>query len=74
MELVRIARSLDGALVASRSAPGRGAWLCVGQLACLDRAERRGAFARAFREPVGKDAVAALRDELFGKHQENLRD
>jgi predicted RNA-binding protein YlxR (DUF448 family) len=74
VELVRIARSLGGALVVSRSAPGRGAWLCVGHPACLDRAERRDAFSRAFREPVDKDAVAALRDELFGKHQENLRD
>ncbi len=66
MELVRIARSLDGQLVASRTAPGRGAWLCQGQPGCVDLALKRRAFDRAFRAPVGADAVLLLRGTLFG--------
>ena len=61
VELVRIARTLDGGLVVDRAAPGRGAWLCAGQPACLEAAERRKAFDRAFRAPVAPAAVARLR-------------
>jgi predicted RNA-binding protein YlxR (DUF448 family) len=48
-ELARVARDADGALVVDRECPGRGAWLCRGSPACVDRAIRRRAFDRAFR-------------------------
>ena len=74
VELVRIARSLEGQLVVSRTAPGRGAWLCQGRSDCFDLAQRRRAFDRALRVTVGAKAVLALRGALFGNDQENLRD
>jgi predicted RNA-binding protein YlxR (DUF448 family) len=74
VELVRIARTLDDQLVMSRSSPGRGAWLCAGQISCFDAAVRRKAFDRAYRQPVPATAVAALRDDLFGNDPRNLRD
>jgi len=63
-ELVRVVRSADGALAVGRSLPGRGAWLCAGSDACLELAERRKAFTRAFRAPVGIAAMNALRAAL----------
>ncbi|MGH9228055.1 MAG: YlxR family protein [Acidimicrobiales bacterium] len=49
-ELVRFVRSPEGSIVEGRTLPGRGAWLCKDALAaCRERAERRGAFSRAFR-------------------------
>ena len=49
-ELLRFA-ARDGALVAGRTEPGRGAYTC-GSLACFDRAVERGMFARALRGHV----------------------
>ncbi|MGH9215911.1 MAG: YlxR family protein [Acidimicrobiales bacterium] len=50
VELERFVRSPEGSIVEGRTLPGRGAWLCKDTLAaCRERAERRGAFARAFR-------------------------
>ena len=63
-ELVRIVRSGDGRLVVSRTAPGRGAWLCAASSACIDAALRRKAFGRALRADVSRAAVEALRAEL----------
>ncbi|MDP9404601.1 MAG: YlxR family protein [Actinomycetota bacterium] len=60
---MRVVRGADGSLAESRRAPGRGAWLCVASPECVDKAERRGAFARALRGPVAAGAVAALRVE-----------
>ncbi|MEO7836587.1 MAG: YlxR family protein [Acidimicrobiales bacterium] len=59
-DLVRVVLGADGSLAVSRHAPGRGAWLCSGSRACVQGAERRGAFARALRRPVAASAVAAL--------------
>lgn len=63
-ELVRVVRTADGALCVGRSLPGRGAWLCTGSTACVDLADHRKAFARAFRAPVEPGAVRALRADL----------
>jgi predicted RNA-binding protein YlxR (DUF448 family) len=48
-ELVRVARDPTGSLVVGRHLPGRGAWLCRGSAACVDRAIAKRAFDRAFR-------------------------
>ncbi|MFP3902205.1 MAG: YlxR family protein [Acidimicrobiia bacterium] len=49
-ELVRFVRAADGSVIRGRRLPGRGAWLCSDtEDACRRAAERRGAFARAFR-------------------------
>lgn len=60
-------RSGDGTLVAGRTLPGRGAWLCVGSPACIDLATRRGALSRALRGPVTEGSVATLRAEQAGR-------
>ncbi|MCA1684367.1 MAG: YlxR family protein [Actinobacteria bacterium] len=60
-DLVRVVRTADGSLTESRRAPGRGAWLCAGSPACVDKAERGNAFSRALRAPVAASAVATLR-------------
>jgi len=49
-ELVRFAAE-GGVLVASRTAPGRGAWTCR-DAACFRRAASQRAFARALRQNV----------------------
>ncbi|HEY7593182.1 MAG TPA: YlxR family protein [Actinophytocola sp.] len=62
-ELLRVVL-VDGdlALDLRRRAAGRGAWLHP-ELSCLDKAERRRAFARALRVPGPLDA-GALRSDL----------
>jgi predicted RNA-binding protein YlxR (DUF448 family) len=63
-ELVRFAVR-DGALVAGRTEPGRGAYTCR-KLACFERAAGRGGFARTLRRSVGIDpALARLYTEGF---------
>jgi predicted RNA-binding protein YlxR (DUF448 family) len=49
-ELVRFAAE-DGVLVASRIAPGRGAWTCRDGV-CFTKAVSQRAFARALRQNV----------------------
>lgn len=52
-ELVRCAVTADGSPVISRTAPGRGAWLCRGQVQCLQQAIKRHGFERAWKRPIG---------------------
>ncbi len=65
--MVRIARAGDGNLVISRTAPGRGAWLCADPVSglpreeCLEWAVRRRTFTKALREAVSAESVGALR-------------
>ena len=49
-DLLRFA-ARDGALVAGRHEPGRGAYTCR-SLACFERAAERGAFGRVLRQQV----------------------
>jgi predicted RNA-binding protein YlxR (DUF448 family) len=44
----------DGVLVASRTAPGRGAYTCR-EVACFDRAVERRQFARLLKQSVEID-------------------
>ena len=67
--LVRLARAPDDGILVSRTAPGRGAWLCAGSVSCLDRAVKRDALRRALRGPVAPSGVAALRDSFVGPPQ-----
>jgi predicted RNA-binding protein YlxR (DUF448 family) len=66
-DLLRVARSSGGELVLGRTAPGRGVWLCLDSLACLDAARGRDAFSRAFRAAVEATAVEALRAGLLDR-------
>jgi predicted RNA-binding protein YlxR (DUF448 family) len=54
----------DGRAVVDRGGAGRGAWLCSPPQACFELAVARKAFARAWRRPVGDDALAGLAREL----------
>jgi predicted RNA-binding protein YlxR (DUF448 family) len=64
-ELVRVTLTPDGHAALSRSAAGRGAWLCErdGGLDhdCLDVALRRRGFERAWRRSVPDTALEELR-------------
>ena len=59
-------RTEEGNLLLSRTAGGRGAWLCAGNTACLDLAHKRRAFGRALRATVGDDAVIELQRRFEG--------
>lgn len=59
-ELARLTLASDGSLILSRTAPGRGAWLCRGSPRCLELAVERNALARAFRRPVAPASVRVL--------------
>ena len=60
-ELVRCVVSPQGATV-SRTAAGRGAWLC--STACFQTAARRKAFDRAWKRTVHPDMLQPLEFEL----------
>jgi predicted RNA-binding protein YlxR (DUF448 family) len=53
-----------GVPVVSRTAPGRGAWLCVPPGPCFELAVRGKAFDRAWRRSMGADVLAGLRSRL----------
>jgi predicted RNA-binding protein YlxR (DUF448 family) len=55
-ELVRLVQDHGRVVPARPGAPGRGAYLCP-EVKCLEAAEKRRAFARAFRGPVTLDAT-----------------
>lgn len=56
-QLVRCVVGPDGVAV-SRTAAGRGAWLCSAE--CLHTASRRKAFDRAWKQAVHPDALQPL--------------
>ena len=62
--LVRCVLTADGRAVVDRMGNGRGAWLCAPSQECFVLAVRRKAFPRAWRRPVGPDALAELGREL----------
>ena len=53
-ELVRLTNEAGRVTVALPGAPGRSAYLCP-ELTCLEAADKRRAFARAFRGPIVLD-------------------
>jgi predicted RNA-binding protein YlxR (DUF448 family) len=59
-DLVRVARAPDGRLTVSRTASGRGAWLCKPALQCLQMARKRRGLDKAFRQPVSEAALDEL--------------
>ena len=60
-EMIRCAMSPQGATV-SRTAAGRGAWLC--SAACFHTAERRKAFDRAWKRSVPPATLQPLEQAL----------
>jgi predicted RNA-binding protein YlxR (DUF448 family) len=62
-----VVRLGDGSLAVGRHQPGRGAWLCRGSTGCVDRAVKRNAFERAFRQRVGNLQVDQIRTALLGQ-------
>ena len=71
-DLYRCALTADGDVVVSRTAPGRGAWLCGEQ--CLAAAIRQRRFARAWRRPVPDDIDTRLRAALEAARVERRAD
>jgi len=53
-ELVRLVADQGRVVAALPGAPGRGAYLCP-EVKCLEAAEKKRAFARAFRGPATLD-------------------
>jgi predicted RNA-binding protein YlxR (DUF448 family) len=70
-ELVRLAAVQGWVVPSSPGAPGRSAYVCP-QETCLEAAEKKRAFARAFRAPVTLDpevrAVFARPGEIRSSH------
>jgi predicted RNA-binding protein YlxR (DUF448 family) len=58
---VRCALTSDGVPVISRTAAGRGAWLCPRQTSCLQQAIKRRGFDRAWKRPVSNAEHDTLR-------------
>ena len=52
-EMLRCALAADGNPIISRTAAGRGAWLCTDQATCLQQAIKRRGFEKAWKRPVG---------------------
>jgi predicted RNA-binding protein YlxR (DUF448 family) len=59
-ELVRCVLTPDGHPVVSRTAAGRGAWLCAPSGPCFELAVRRRAFDRAWKRPVSSEVLDEL--------------
>ncbi len=70
-ELVRLVSEQGRVVPARPGAPGRGAYLCP-QAMCLEAAEKRRAFARAFRGSVTLDpavrTLVARRETMRSSH------
>ena len=64
-ELLRIVREEGGtySVDVSGRKNGRGAYLCP-MLSCLEKAERRKAVFRAFKENIPEDSLKKLREEI----------
>jgi predicted RNA-binding protein YlxR (DUF448 family) len=56
--MVRCALTSEGDAIISRTAAGRGAWLCSS--ACFALAVKKRGFERAWRRPFGAGALATL--------------
>ena len=59
-QLVRCALADDGHPVISRTAPGRGAWLCARNITCLSMAIKRRGFERAWKRPISASTAHEL--------------
>jgi hypothetical protein len=70
-ELLRCVLTADGRAVVDRTGPGRGAWLCAPPAECFVLAVRRKAFDRAWRRPVGRDALEELGSRLLAVRGED---
>ena len=66
--LVRCAVDADGHTDVSRTAAGRGAWLCRPPDDCFRLALRRRGFERAWRRPVDAATLAELAVQLGIDH------
>jgi predicted RNA-binding protein YlxR (DUF448 family) len=69
-ELVRLVQVQGRAVAARPGAPGRGAYLCP-EVKCLEAAEKRRAFARAFRGAVTLDP--SVRDAFARRGEDERR-
>ena len=61
-QLVRCAIGADGRAVISRTAAGRGAWLCSDRTDCLQQAIKRRGFERAWKRSIGATELEQLTD------------
>ena len=64
-ELLRIVREDVGVYSVDLSGRknGRGAYICP-TLSCLEKADKRKAFFRAFKENISEDSLIKLREEI----------
>ena len=64
-ELLRIVRSPEGeyAVDLQGRKNGRGAYICK-DLSCLEKAEKKKAFFRSFKEAIPKEDLDRLREEI----------
>jgi predicted RNA-binding protein YlxR (DUF448 family) len=60
--LTRWVLGADGDVVCSRTAAGRGAWVCTASRSCYEQALQRHGFERSWKRTVGPETSAALRN------------
>ncbi|MCU1395857.1 MAG: Protein of uncharacterized function [Ilumatobacteraceae bacterium] len=72
-EMLRCALAADGNPVISRTAAGRGAWLCTEQATCLHQAIKRRGLDRAWKCPVSttQHNILTIAYEAMTKNMEN---
>jgi predicted RNA-binding protein YlxR (DUF448 family) len=71
--MLRCALAADGNPLISRTAAGRGAWLCTEQATCLQQAIKRRGFDRAWKRPIGatQHNILTIAYEAMTKNMEN---
>jgi predicted RNA-binding protein YlxR (DUF448 family) len=70
-DMIRCAVGSDGVALVSRTASGRGAWLC--NPTCFTLAVKRRGFERAWRRPIGSGALSELRN-AFESTETHMRE
>ncbi len=72
-EMLRCALAEGGSPVISRTAAGRGAWLCSDRAGCLSQAVKRRGFDRAWKRPMGatEHNILTIAYEAIMKNMEN---
>ena len=64
-EMMRVLKTAEGDIVLDVTGKknGRGAYLCK-NLSCLEKAEKKKAFFRSFKEAIPKEDLDRLREEI----------
>lgn len=70
-ELIRVVRTPEGEVTIDRTGRknGRGAYLCMDNVACLEKAVKTKMLERSLETPIGAEIYERLRGELTEAHE-----